>query len=309
MRKQPRPRQGSDAVRGTETSPIVEDAPAKINLSLRIPGRRAGGYHELRSLVVFASVGDHLTAETAGELTLDLGGPYAAALANDPDNLVLRAARLLRERSGVAKGARLTLEKNLPVASGIGGGSADAAATLRALIRLWDIDPGAAALSDMAASLGADVPVCLGARPAMMSGIGEKIVRLAALPRFHLVLVNPGVTLSTAEVFRALAAPPLRHEPVAAAAPAFATLDEMIGWLVGEANDLEEPARRLAPQIETALAALGASAGCRLARMSGSGATCFGIYADEASAKAAAAAIARAHSAWWVAACAVSGCG
>lgn len=294
-------------MRGTDTSPIVEGAPAKINLSLRISGRRADGYHDLRSLVVFAGVGDRLTAETATELTLDLGGPYAAALANDPDNLVLRAARLLRERSGVARGARLRLEKNLPVASGIGGGSADAAAALRALTRLWDIDPGA--LGDIAASLGADVPVCLDARPAMMSGIGEKIARLAALPRFHLVLVNPGIALATGEVFRALAAPPLRHAPVAPAAPAFATLDEMIGWLAGEANDLEEPARRLAPQIEAVLAALGASKGCRLARMSGSGATCFGIYADEAAAKAAATAIARKHSSWWIAASAVSGCG
>ena len=287
----------------------MERAPAKINLTIKVTGRRADGFHEIQSLVVFADCGDRLSGEFASDWRLDMTGPFAGSLVDEPDNLVSRAAILLGEYLGLELNAHLTLEKNLPVASGMGGGSADAAATLRALIRLWDIDPGAAALSDMAASLGADVPVCLGARPAMMSGIGEKIVRLAALPRFHLVLVNPGVTLSTAEVFRALAAPPLRHEPVAAAAPAFATLDEMIGWLVGEANDLEEPARRLAPQIETALAALGASAGCRLARMSGSGATCFGIYADEASAKAAAAAIARAHSAWWVAACAVSGCG
>jgi 4-diphosphocytidyl-2-C-methyl-D-erythritol kinase len=286
---------------------VVEEAPAKINLSLQVMGRRTDGYHELRSLVVFARFGDRVTAEAAGELTLDLSGPCAAVLANDPDNLVLRAARLLRERSREARGARLTLEKNLPVASGIGGGSADAAAALRALMRLWDVGLSVAALGDMAASIGADVPVCLDARPAMMSGIGEKIVRLATLPRFHLVLVNPGIALSTAEVFRALAAPPLRQEPAAPTAPAFATLDEMIGWLAGAANDLEEPAQHLAPQIETVLAALDASAGCRLARMSGSGATCFGIYADAAEAQAAAAAIARPG--WWTVACGVSDCG
>lgn len=294
---------------GEDIRQIVEDAPAKINLSLRVIGRRADGYHELQSLVVFAQAGDSVSAETAGALTLDLRGPFAPALGGDPDNLVLRAARLLRERTDARAGARLTLEKNLPVASGIGGGSADAAAALRALVRLWGVDPGVAALGEMAAALGADVPVCLDARPAMMWGTGADIARLKALPRFHLVLVNPGVALATAEVFRALASPPLAHAPEAPALPSFATLDELIGWLAGAANDLEAPAQALAPEIGTALAALTASAGCRLARMSGSGATCFGIYADEAAAKAAAASIARAHPGWWAVACGVSGCG
>ena len=294
---------------GEDIRQIVEDAPAKINLSLRIIGRRADGYHELQSLVVFARIGDRVSAEAAGALTLDLHGPFAAALGGDPDNLVLRAARLLRERTGTRAGARLTLEKNLPIASGIGGGSADAAAGLRALVRLWGVDPGAAALGEMAAALGADVPVCLDARPALMWGAGANIARLDALPRFHLVLVNPGVGLATAEVFGALAAPALAHVPEAPALPSFATLDALIRWLAGEANDLEAPAQALAPEIGTVLAALAASAGCRLARMSGSGATCFGIYADEAAATTAATAIARAHPGWWAVACGVSDCG
>ncbi len=294
---------------GEDSRRIVEDAPAKINLSLRVIGRRADGYHELQSLVVFAHIGDRVSAEPASDLTLDLRGPFAAALGGDPDNLVLRAARLLRDRTGTSAGARLTLEKNLPVASGIGGGSADAAAALRALVRLWDVDPGAVALGEMAATLGADVPVCLDARPALMWGTGANIVRLDALPRFHLVLVNPGVALATAEVFQALAAPALAHTPEAPALPSFATLEELLRWLAGVANDLEAPARSRLSEIGVVLAALAASAGCRLARMSGSGATCFGIYADEAAAEAAAAAIARAHPGWWTVACGVSDCG
>ncbi|MBX3490537.1 4-(cytidine 5'-diphospho)-2-C-methyl-D-erythritol kinase [Parvibaculum sp.] len=294
---------------GEDSRRVVEDAPAKINLCLRVIGRRADGYHELQSLVVFARIGDRVSAEPASDLTLDLRGPFAAALGGDPDNLVLRAARLLRERTGTNAGARLTLEKNLPVASGIGGGSADAAAALRALVRLWDVDPGAAALGEMAAALGADVPVCLDAPPALMWGIGANIARLEALPRFHLVLVNPGIALATAEVFRALAAPALAHAPEAPVLPLFATLEELLHWLSGAANDLEAPARAHAPEIGDVLAALAASAGCRLARMSGSGATCFGIYADEAAAEAAAAAIARAHPGWWAVACGVSDCG
>ncbi len=294
---------------GAESRHIVENAPAKINLSLRIVGRRADGYHELRSLVVFAQAGDRIVAEMADDLTLEMRGPFAAALGRDPDNLVLRAARLLRDRTGVKAGARLTLEKNLPVASGIGGGSADAAATLRALTRLWGVEPGRAALTEMAASLGADVPVCLDARPALMWGTGAKLARLDALPRFHLVLVNPGLALPTGDVFRALAAPALETEPAAPNIPVFASLDDLTGWLAGEPNDLQAPATRLAPEIGAAQAALADSKDCRLARMSGSGATCFGIYEQEAAARSAAAAVAQAHSGWWAVACSVSDCG
>lgn len=278
----------------------AEAAHAKLNLSLRVSGRRNDGYHELRSLVAFAGTCDWLTAEAADELTLAVTGPFGELLTGEPDNLVLRAARALREQSGVAAGARLTLEKNLPVASGIGGGSADAAAALRALMRLWEVAPGDEALMRLALSLGADVPVCLGTAPALMSGIGERIERLSALPSFGLVLANPGVALSTAAVFRELDASPFDGALEEGAVPAFATLYELVAWLMTEKNDLEAPAIRLVPEIGETISALAGTVECRLARMSGSGATCFGIYPGEAEARAAAEVLAAAYPRWWV---------
>ncbi|MEQ9196723.1 MAG: 4-(cytidine 5'-diphospho)-2-C-methyl-D-erythritol kinase [Parvibaculum sp.] len=279
---------------------VAEPAHAKINLSLRVPGRRGDGYHELQSLVVFAGICDRLTAEASDELTLGLTGPFGDILAGEADNLVLRAARALRDAAGVTAGAKLTLEKNLPVASGIGGGSADAAAALRALMRLWDVALEEEALAALAVSLGADVPVCLDTAPALMTGRGERIVRLPALPPFWLVLANPGRALSTASVFRELAAPPLDSEPEEGALPAFATLDGLAAWLRGQENDLEAPAIRLVPEIGEAIAALAATVECRLARMSGSGATCFGLYPCEAEARAAERILAAAHPDWWI---------
>lgn len=290
--------------------PARECAFAKVNLSLRILGRRADGYHELQSLVVFAGMADRIEVHPAAGLTLDLAGPLATALAGEMDNLVLRAAGGLRDLCDVREGARILLEKHLPVASGIGGGSADAAAALRALMRLWHVTPDETALMRLAASLGADVPVCLDPSPALMSGIGEKILRLPRLPDVWLLLANPGIALSTAEVFRALAAPPLATAPQVPPLPDFATLDDLVDWLRGEPNDLEAPARRLLPIIGETIEAIAATPGCRLARMSGSGATCFGLYAGEAEAKSAAAALATAHPEWWVvAAPAISGSG
>lgn len=280
--------------------PLVERARAKVNLSLKVLGRRADGYHELQSLVVFAEAGDRLTLAPAEELSLGLTGPFAPSLAGEKDNLVLRAARLLRERIGGSAGARMTLEKNLPVASGIGGGSADAAAALRGLARLWHADLDEPAISSLALCLGADIPVCIEPRPALMWGVGEFILRLGALPRFWLVLVNPGVALSTAAVFRELEAGPFTEMTAAPELPPMPTLDALVGWLRENGNDLEAPALRLAPAIDLALAALRASPGCRLARMSGSGATCFGIFAEESEARAAAAEISRTHPQWWV---------
>lgn len=281
--------------------PVEERARAKINLSLKVLGRRADGYHELESLVVFAEAGDTLRAEPSRDISLTLAGPFAAALVGEADNLVLRAARSLREAFGVSAGARLTLEKNLPVASGVGGGSADAAAALRALRRLWRVDADEAALARIALGLGADVPVCLDARPAFMCGLGDRVTRLDVPARFSLVLVNPGVGVATASVFRMLQAPPLGEMPAARALPAFDTLDGLIGWLHENGNDLEAPARRLAPEIDAVIAAIGSAQGCRLARMSGSGATCFGVFATEAEARAGAARLARAHPGWWMA--------
>lgn len=183
-------------------SALCEFAPAKINLHLHVVGRRDDGYHLLDSLVVFAGVGDCLRASTSGALSLSVTGPFAAALDAEADNLVLRAARALAARAGCPALARLVLEKNLPVASGIGGGSADAAATLRLLCRLWRIELSAEDLGQLAGDLGADVKVCLVGHPALMSGIGEVLVPAPSLPAAGLVLVNPGVAVSTPSVFR-----------------------------------------------------------------------------------------------------------
>jgi 4-diphosphocytidyl-2-C-methyl-D-erythritol kinase len=278
-------------------APVREFARAKINLCLHVTGRRPDGYHLLESLVVFPEVGDPLTVEPASAgLSLALGGPFAAALGAGDDNLVLRAAEALRPG---AAGAAILLEKRLPVASGMGGGSADAAAALRALSRLWALDPGARRLADIALSLGADVPVCLAQRPAVMAGIGERLGPAPALPEFWIALVNPMIATPTAEVFRAL--PRADNAPLAPAPKRFETLDHLSNWLAAHRNDLQAPAIGLRPAIGEALAALEAQVGARLARMTGSGATCFALFAIEAPAAAAAAAIRRAHPEWWVA--------
>jgi 4-diphosphocytidyl-2-C-methyl-D-erythritol kinase len=275
----------------------VEQAWAKINLTLQIVGRRPNGYHELESLVVFAEVGDSLKIEAAGELSLSVDGPFAGALQGEGDNLVLRAARALAERAGIAPAAALTLTKNLPVASGIGGGSADAAAALRGLSRLWNISLPAAELEALALRLGADVPVCLRGEAVVMSGIGETLQPVPALPPLWLLLVNPGVGVSTAQVFAAreggfsaVAEP--RLPPLGLAA--------FVDWLAARANDLQGPACRQAPEVVAALAALDEYDDCLLVRMSGSGATCFGLFENENAARQAAEALAVLHPDWWV---------
>lgn len=252
-----------------------EIARAKVNLFLHVLGRREDGYHELESLAVFPKTGDRLSAAPAGDLTLEIDGPFGAGLESGPENLVLRAAAALRALTPGRPGAALRLEKNLPVASGVGGGSADAGAALRLLLRLWPGAPAAAA-PGVAAALGADAPVCFAERPAIMRGIGERLSKPPAFPAFWTVLTNPGAPLSTAVVFGALER---RERPAAATAPrAFATLGDLADWLAAQRNDLEAPARRALPEIGETLEALAATKGCRLARMSGSGATCFGLY-------------------------------
>jgi 4-diphosphocytidyl-2-C-methyl-D-erythritol kinase len=297
----------------------TEAAPAKINLHLHVVGRRPDGYHLLDSLVVFAAIGDRLSVSPAPDLSLSVTGPFAGALTAETDNLVLRAARALRERSrpseagasccpiegvpiagglvtGIERsvGAKLVLEKNLPVASGIGGGSADAAAALRLLSRFWALDRDAA--GSLAAGLGADVPVCLAGTPTLMSGIGEVLDPAPSLPDVGLVLVNPGVAVATPSVFRN------RSGPFSARArfPAQGWKDvvSLVDSLRATSNDLEAPARLLAPAIGDALATLAAAPGCLLSRMSGSGATCFGLFPTPAAARAAAAMILR--DGWWV---------
>ncbi len=278
--------------------PVAEVAWAKINLTLQVTGRRPDGYHELTSLVVFAEVGDALRLAVADDLSLTIEGRFAPALQGAADNLVLRAAEALRRRAGIRAGAAMILTKNLPVASGIGGGSADAAAALRGLMRLWGVSLPQADLAALALTLGADVPVCLRGAAMVMSGIGERLTPIPALPPLWLLLVNPGVPVSTAAVFGALEG---RFSTLAEPQLPPLGLAPLIDWLAARRNDLEAPARRLAPAVDQVLAALARQPACLLARMSGSGATCFGLFEKEADAQQAAAEIARQNATWWVA--------
>jgi 4-diphosphocytidyl-2-C-methyl-D-erythritol kinase len=281
---------------------LPESAPAKVNLTLHVTGRRADGYHLLETVIVFAGIGDVVRVRAHDRLALEIVGPQAAALAAAPEdrNLVMRAARALAAAARVRDGAAIALDKRLPVAAGLGGGSADAAAALRALARLWRLEGCAATLRGVAARLGADVPACLACRPLCARGIGERIAPLdGPWPEVHLVLANPGRPLATASVFAARAgtfgAPdPLERVPGTAQALAAA--------LARRRNDLEAPARRLMPEIGEILDLVAALPGCLLARMPGSGATCFGMFADGPAAEAGAAALRRARPGWWVAA-------
>ncbi|MCY3754210.1 MAG: 4-(cytidine 5'-diphospho)-2-C-methyl-D-erythritol kinase [Alphaproteobacteria bacterium] len=263
---------------------LREPAPAKVNLYLHIVGRRADGLHLLESLVAFAEAADMLYAEPAQRLSLEVAGPFAGALAGEADNLVLRAARALAP----GQGARLVLEKNLPVAAGLGGGSADAAAALRLLSRLWGIE---ADLGALAAGLGADVPVCLAGGTTGVAGIGERLTPLPGWPAPPLLLANPGVALPTPGVFGARRGPFRESRP----------WPETAADLAGCANDLTEAAISLAPGIAGTLAALAALDGALFARMSGSGATCFAAFADKAARDRAHEALRESHPDWWIA--------
>ena len=275
---------------------LDEPAPAKLNLNLRITGRRLDGYHELDSCVVFTAWADRVRVARAPRLGLEVVGPFAAALAAQPDNLILRAARHLAAYAGRAPEVQVVLDKRIPVAAGLGGGSADAAAALRALNRLWQLGLATSELCALALELGADVPMCVLGRPARMRGIGERLEPIA-LPPLELILANPGRAVATAQVFAGLG--PIATAPVPPPPPSGggATLIE---WLRACGNDLEAPARQLAPEIDQVLAAIGAQAGCQLARMSGSGATCFGVFAARGAARRGAAALRQAHPGWWV---------
>ncbi len=275
---------------------IVEAAPAKLNLSLQVVGRRADGYHLLDGLVAFADIGDVVTAEAADAIHLTIEGPFAAGLSAGPDNLVRRAAAALAPPS---RGAALRLVKNLPVASGIGGGSADAAAALRALRLLWGIDLLPSQLHAIAARLGADVPMCLASQPCWIGGIGDILDPLPELPEAGLILANPGIPLATPTVFKRRSggfSVPKRFEipPTAAAlAQSLAATD----------NDLTDAAEACVPEIAALRRHLGSLPGALLSRMSGSGATCFALFASRAAAQAALAPLKAAIPAgWWAAA-------
>jgi 4-diphosphocytidyl-2-C-methyl-D-erythritol kinase len=273
---------------------LSEFAPAKVNLHLHVVGRREDGYHLLDSLVVFAAVGDSLAVSPADVLSLSVTGPFAAGLAGETDNLVLRAARALAAQAQIPATGKLVLQKELPISSGIGGGSADAAATLRLLCRFWGLESGLA--RTLATALGADVPVCLAARPALMSGIGDVLSPAPKLPGVGIVLVNPGVAVSTPSVFRT------RSGPFSDAArlpkDGWPDAGSLVETLRASGNDLEAPAQRLVPGIGEALDVLRSKPDCLLARMSGSGATCFGLFRSPMAAREAARTIERCG--WWI---------
>ncbi len=282
---------------------LVTRAPAKVNLTLEVLGRRPDGYHTLDSLVAFAGVHDTLALAPGTPLSLAVSGPFAEAAGAGESNLVLRAAHALAARiPGMRLGA-FTLVKRLPVAAGLGGGSSDAAAALRLLARLNRLGTDHPAVQEAARGTGADVAVCLHPRARAMGGIGDRVGPALGLPPLAAILVNPGVPLATADVFRALGAAPVSDSLIRADSDAIPINDAgaLLDGLAASRNDLEAPALRLCPPIGDALAALRAQPGCRLARMSGSGATCFGLFTDRASAAVAARRIRRARPGWWVA--------
>ncbi len=278
--------------------PLEERAAAKINLDLRILGRREDGYHELDSLVVFGPVADHLSFVPAARLELEVTGPFAAAVPRGEANLVMRAARDLAAWAGIGEGARIRLDKRLPAAAGLGGGSADAAATLRGLARLWRLDLDLPQMLDLAAALGADVPVCLYGESARIRGRGERIDPVRGLPELPILLVHPGVELPTGTVFSALRGPftGADRPPL----PAAATLPLFAEWLSRGRNDLETAACELRPEIAEVLARLRDRPDCLVARMSGSGAACWGLFPRPAAAAEAADRIAADRPRWWI---------
>ena len=286
-------------------SDLVESAPAKVNLTLRVLGRRADGYHDLESLVAFADVADRLALAVGDALTLTVLGPGASQAGAEADNLVTKAARALAARVPGLRAGAFRLDKRLPVAAGLGGGSADAAAALRLLARANKLAPNDPRLHDAARATGADVPVCLDPRPRIMRGIGEILSAPLPLPRLHALLVNPGVAVSTKLVFSGWkpSANPIRASDTAAnfaGLPNMQNKQELLRWLASEASDLETPAIALEPAIAEVLASLRAAAGCRLARMSGSGATCFALFSSAADSASAGKSLRIKFPDWWI---------
>jgi 4-diphosphocytidyl-2-C-methyl-D-erythritol kinase len=278
---------------------IREIARAKVNLTLTVLGRRPDGYHDIESLVTFADIGDRVALVSRSDRRLATSGPFAADIVGE--NLLAKALTLLRETDPELRLGAVDLEKNLPVAAGLGGGSADVAALLRAVRQANPERAGAVPWHEVAAQLGADVPVCLTGKPALIRGIGDRISLLDGMPDrspLAAVLVNPRLALATAEVYRALAARvvPAGFPPTGA----FTGVEALVAHMRAVGNDLEPPAISLLPLIADLKAALAAQAGCRLAAMSGSGPTCFGIFDTETSAARSVAALKRAQPLWWI---------
>jgi 4-diphosphocytidyl-2-C-methyl-D-erythritol kinase len=281
-------------------------APAKVNLYLHVIGRRADGYHLLDSLIAFADIGDTITAAPADALALTVDGPEAAGIAGlGDDNLVFRAARLLKERGRIEAGAALHLEKRLPAAGGIGGGSSDAAAALRALSHLWGRPLDNEALRALALELGADVPACLAARPVWVGGIGDELQPAPFLPAAGIVLANPRRPLPTADVFRRRRG---KFSSAARFGPVPTDAAGLVAALTSRRNDLTEAAVALAPEIGALLDRLAELPGALLARMSGSGATCFALFADATAAARGARWLAARQPRWWIAATTIIPC-
>jgi 4-diphosphocytidyl-2-C-methyl-D-erythritol kinase len=279
-------------------------ARAKVNLYLHVTGKRADGYHLLDSLIVFAETGDEIAVRAGDDLSLTIDGPFGAGLDAGPSNLVLRAAEGLRTLTGVKKGAAIRLTKNLPIASGIGGGSADAATTLLALIDLWQVKPDRTALYALAEKLGADVPVCLDGHPSFVGGIGEDIQPAGDLPTTHILLVNPLVETPTPAVFKARSGD---FSPAARWAQPPKSSRELAGFLATRKNDLTAPAIVVAPIVADVLSAIAETKDCLLSRLSGSGATCFGIFETAATAEAARQHIKSHYPNWWAVAAKIAG--
>ena len=281
---------------------VSERAPAKVNLSLRVHGRRSDGFHEISSLVAFASLADTLTVSRAEANALSVTGPFSSPLEGS-ENLVTLAVSKFRKHCPSAQPLSVTLDKQIPVAAGLGGGSADAAAMLRVLNDMTPNSLSAQQLDDCAASLGSDVMVCLRSSTAWMLGRGEIIRLISDFPPLPAILVNPGVQLTAGEVYGALAAPPLQSEDIVqdAQLPDFASVADVMAFIAENENDLQPPAIRLAPVINEVIQVIESVEGCALARMSGSGSTCFGIFGSRADAAEARTRIANAHPDWWVA--------
>jgi 4-diphosphocytidyl-2-C-methyl-D-erythritol kinase len=279
-------------------------APAKVNLFLHVGAAKPNGRHDLDSLVVFSDgqAGDHVGVELGDDVSLEVSGPYSEAAGVPDDNLVLRAARRLKAASGTGKGARIMLRKDLPVAAGIGGGSSDAAATLRLLTLLWEIDPAHAAT--LAPGLGGDVPAALAGVPVLMRGEGERVERVQLPGRLPALLVNPGVPCPTGAVFQAYdEAGGGRLFSELERFPSFVHLDDLIDWLGQQRNDLEAAAIARVPEVSAVLSFLKAQPGARLVRMSGSGATCFAIFDALSFAERAARLLKQQTPGWWAAPC------
>jgi 4-diphosphocytidyl-2-C-methyl-D-erythritol kinase len=283
-------------VRPDADEPLAELARAKVNLTLEIKGRRADGYHELESLVLFADFGDELRFRPQEPFSLTIDGPFGKGLETG-GNLVERAALGFAAQYLARASGAFSLTKRIPVAAGLGGGSADAAAALRLLAHFHGVPEDRAALAPLARTLGADVPCCLYSRAAVMTGIGERLHPLGSIAPVPALLVNPRLSLSTADVFRALAAPPLAAPPPAL--PRFSSLAEIVDYARARRNDLEPPARQLLPAIGEVLAALEAVPGALLARLSGSGPTCYALFASEEETGEAAQRVLRDHPGWW----------